>query len=329
MPNGLDGVLFFPVTPFASRGAVDLDVLGAHIRSGLAHGPGGVFVACGTGEFHALAPDEYADVVATAVKTVNGAVPVYAGAGGPLPTAVRLASAAAEARADGLLLMPPYLVDAPAAGLLAYVSAVAGATDLPVIVYQRGTMRFDPATAASVATLPTVAGFKDGTGDIDQFARIVLAARAAASSAVPGKELRFFNGLPTAEITAAAYRGIGVPLYSSAAFAFVPEVAIAFHRALVNGDVDAQQRLLSAFFYPFTQLRSTVPGYAVALVKAGVRLRGLDAGGVRPPLIDPSPSDIDALRAIIDAGLVVAAELKATGPEATEPEATQAETVTA
>lgn len=301
----LDGVLFFPVTPFGSGDVVNLDVLGEHVRRGLAHGPGGVFVACGTGEFHALAPDEYADVVGAAVKTVNGAVPVYAGAGGPLPTAVRLAAAARDAGADGLLLMPPYLVDAPAPGLLAYVSAVAGATDLPVIVYQRGTMRFGPATVGSVAVLPTVAGFKDGTGDIDQFARMVLAARAAA----PEKELQFFNGLPTAEVTAAAYRGIGVPLYSSAAFSFVPEVAVAFHRALASGNTAAQERLLSAFFHPFARLRSKVPGYAVSLVKAGVRIRGLEAGTVRAPLIDPSMSDIAELGAVIDSGLAAAAEL--------------------
>lgn len=302
----LDGVLFFPVTPFGSDGAVDLDALATHLRQGLAHGPGGVFVACGTGEFHALAPDEYADVVATAVKTVSGAVPVYAGAGGPLPTARRLAETARDAGADGLLLMPPYLVDAPAAGLFAYVAAVTGATDLPVIVYQRGTMRFDPATAASVAALPNVAGFKDGVGDIDQFARIVLAARSYVRAAAPEKQLQFFNGLPTAEVTAAAYRGIGVPLYSSAAFAFVPEVAVAFHRALVSGDAATQDRLLTAFYHPFAALRSKVPGYAVSLVKAGVRIRGLDAGTVRAPLIDPSPADIDALRAIIDAGLAAA-----------------------
>jgi 5-dehydro-4-deoxyglucarate dehydratase len=50
----LDGVLFFPVTPFTDSGEVDLTKLAAHVAKGVDAGPGGVFVACGTGEFHAL-----------------------------------------------------------------------------------------------------------------------------------------------------------------------------------------------------------------------------------------------------------------------------------
>ena len=54
-------------------------VLAEHLRRGLAAGPGGIFAACGTGEFHALAPEEYQEVVATAVKEADAPVPVFAG----------------------------------------------------------------------------------------------------------------------------------------------------------------------------------------------------------------------------------------------------------
>ena len=176
----LDGVLFFPVTPFAADGAVELGVLAEHLRRGLAAGPGGIFAACGTGEFHALAPEEYQEVVGTAVKEADRRVPVFAGCGGPLPTAIRLARLARDAGADGLLLMPPYLVAGPQAGLIAYTEAVAAATELPVIVYQRGSVVFDPASAVTVAALPTVVGFKDGLGDLDRLGQIVAAVGAAA-----------------------------------------------------------------------------------------------------------------------------------------------------
>jgi 5-dehydro-4-deoxyglucarate dehydratase len=295
----LDGVLFFPVTPFAADGAVELGVLAEHLRRGLAAGPGGIFAACGTGEFHALAPDEYQEVVATAVKVAEHSVPVFAGCGGPLPTAVRLARLARDAGADGLLLMPPYLVAGPPAGLIAYTESVAAATDLPVIVYQRGSVVFDPDSAVTVAGLPTVAGFKDGLGDLDRLGQIV----SAVAAAHPDKPFQFFNGMPTAEATVPAYRAIGVELYSSAAFCFAPEVSMAFYRAVTSGDVAAERRLLAEFFYPLSRLRAKVPGYAVSLVKAGVGLRGLDAGSVRPPLVDPSPEHLDELRAILVAGL--------------------------
>ncbi|WP_107415883.1 5-dehydro-4-deoxyglucarate dehydratase [Actinacidiphila paucisporea] len=301
----LDGVLFFPVTPFTAEDSVDLPILSEHVRRGVAAGAGGVFVACGTGEFHALEPREYADVVRTAVAAVGGRVPVFAGTGGPLPLARVFARAAADAGADGLLLMPPYLVQGPPAGLVAYVTRVTAATELPVIVYQRGGARFDVASALEVARLPRVVGFKDGLGDLDLLSRIVTAVRA--ETAASGKDFQFFNGMPTAEGTVPAYRGIGVDLYSSAVFCFAPEISLAFHRAVTSGDSKAVQRLLAGFFHPLIALRERTPGYAVALVKAAVRQGGLDVGGVRPPLTDPAPADLAELARIVEAGRAICA----------------------
>ncbi len=304
-----EGVLFFPVTPFTASGAVDTDVLAEHLRAGLDAGPGGVFAACGTGEFHALEPQEYARVVRTAVEVTAGRVPVYAGAGGPLPLALEFARAAREAGADGLLLLPPYLVQAPAAGLVRYVRAVAEGSGLPLIVYNRGNARFDTESAVEVATLPGVVGFKDGVGDLDRLSRIVVAVRSALAGG--DKPFQFFNGMPTAETTVPAYRGIGVELYSSAVFCFAPEISLAFHRAVSKGDEHLVERFLAEFFHPLVALREQVPGYAVSLVKAAVRQRGLDVGGVRPPLVDPSPEHLEELRRITDAGLALCAEVAA------------------
>ncbi len=301
----LEGVLFFPVTPFTDIGEVDLDALRRHVSAGVDAGPGGVFVACGTGEFHALDVEEYTAVVRTAVDAAAGRVPVYAGAGGALGAARRFARAAAGAGADGLLLMPPYLVESPADGLVAYTRAVAGETPLPVIVYNRANARFDEDSAVRVAQLPTVTGLKDGTGDLDLMARVVLAVRDALSGS--GKDFQFFNGMPTAEASQQAYRALGVELYSSASFAFAPDIALAFHRALEEGDHRRADALQRAFFHPLVRLRKRVPGYAVALVKAGVTLEGIKAGPVRPPLTSLGEQETEELAAIIAAGRAVLA----------------------
>lgn len=297
----LDGVLFFPVTPFDTGGDLAEDVLARHVTQGVEAGAGGVFAACGTGEFNALGIDEYERVVRVSVASAGGRVPVLSGAGGSLPFARECARRAADAGADGLLLLPPYLVSAPADGLVRYVREVAAATDLPIIVYQRANARFTPAAAAALTEIPTVVGFKDGLGDIDAMQRIVLAVREAA-----GREFTFFNGLPTAEMTVLAYRGIGVSLYSSAVFCFLPEVALAFHKAVTAGDEDLVTRLLGRFYRPLVELRDLVPGYAVSLIKAGVTLRGLDVGGVRPPLVDAAPEHVARLEKLIETGLEVA-----------------------
>ncbi|MFD6532775.1 5-dehydro-4-deoxyglucarate dehydratase [Streptomyces sp. NPDC060184] len=300
----LEGVLFFPVTPFAPDDSVDTAKLAEHVRSGVRAGAGGVFVACGTGEFHALGVEEFASAVRTAVEATGGQVPVFAGTGGSLPLARQYARAAEEAGADGLLLMPPYLVAGEPAGLVAYVRQVVAAGSLPVIVYQRGTARFDVPSALEVARMPQVVGLKDGTGDLSLLSRIVTAVRADAECG--GAGFQFFNGMPTAEGTVLAYRGIGVELYSSAVFCFAPEVALAFHRAVTSGDDATVQQLLGGFFHPLIALREKVPGYAVALVKAAVRQGGLDVGGVRPPLTDPTPEHLAELERIVARGRALA-----------------------
>jgi 5-dehydro-4-deoxyglucarate dehydratase len=294
-------VLFFPVTPFATDGSPDEERLAQHIEAGVTAGAGGVFVACGTGEFHALTPDELERATRVAVETTAGRVPVLAAAGGPTPVARDHAVRVARAGADGILLLPPYLVTAPQRGLVRYVEEVTAVTDLPVIFYQRGTARLTETTAAEIAALPKVVGLKDGLGDIERMHRIVRAVRALPNA----QDFQFFNGLPTAEMTAPAYRGIGVGLYSSAVFAFAPEIALAFHRALAEGDEALVSTLLDEFYGPLVELRDEVPGYAVALVKAGVTLRGLDVGGVRAPLLDLTPEHVARLSKLIDHGLEV------------------------
>jgi 5-dehydro-4-deoxyglucarate dehydratase len=273
------------------------------VRRGVDAGAGGVFVACGTGEFSALEQDEYAAVVRAAVEAVAGLVPVFAGAGGPVRTARRFADLAKDAGADGILLLPPYLTEASGRGLVGYVRE-ATREDLPTIVYNRANARFNEDSAVTVAGLPQVIGFKDGAGDLDLMARIVRAVRDEGND----PSFLFFNGMPTAEVTQRAYRAIGVPLYSSAAFAFAPRVALAYYDALERGDQETLAALERAFYHPLARLRAKGAGYAVSLIKAGVELAGYRAGGVRPPLTEVTPAHRQELGSILAAGLAAVPE---------------------
>ncbi|HEX5729590.1 5-dehydro-4-deoxyglucarate dehydratase [Microbacterium sp.] len=292
-----DGILFFPVTPFDPRGRVDLDLLREHVTSTMAHRPGGVFPACGTGEFHALSAAEVESVVRTTVDAVGGRVPVVAGTGGPLGHATDLARSAADAGADALLVLPPYLVGGPQAGLVAYVEAIAAASALPVVIYHRGTAQYSVDSVRRLAQNPKVVGFKDGHGDIGLAQQIV---RAVAESG--RDDFAFFNGLLTAELTQAGYRGIGIPLYSSAAFAMIPEVANAYYRAYADGDEPRRLEILDGFYLPLVRLRDETPGFGVSLIKAGLRLGGMPVGAVRAPLVDPTPAQEERLAEILANG---------------------------
>ncbi|WP_086769467.1 5-dehydro-4-deoxyglucarate dehydratase [Streptomyces bobili] len=297
------GPLFFPVTAYGPDGSLDLDTFRAHVRRGIDAGAAAVFACCGTGEFHALTPEEFETCVAAAVEETAGRVPVVAGAGYGTALAVRYARLAHAAGADGLLAMPPYLVIAGQEGLLRHYREVAAATPLPVIVYQRDNAVLTPETVVGLARTDGIIGLKDGLGDLDLMQRIVSAVRTDA----PGDFL-YFNGLPTAEQTQLAYAAIGVTLYSSAVFCFAPEIALAFHRALATGDESTTHRLLDGFYRPFVELRAQGRGYAVSLVKAGVRLRGLDVGEVRPPLHEPGEDHVKQLAQLIERGYALLEE---------------------
>ncbi|MGX9899960.1 5-dehydro-4-deoxyglucarate dehydratase [Arthrobacter sp. SA17] len=298
-----DGVLFFPVTPFTPEGVVDVAILKEHITSRLPFGPGGVFPACGTGEFHALSIEEVRTVVTAVVEAVAGQVPVVAGAGGPLGHALAAARAAEEAGADALLVLPPYLVTGPSAGLVAYIEAVADASSLPVIVYHRGNAQYTAASMTRLAANPKVIGFKDGLGDVGLAQEIVSAINATGRS-----DFALFNGLLTAELSQGAYRGLGIPLYSSAAFAMAPEIAKAYYDAYMSGDEVRRNALLEGFYAPLVRLRDQTPGFGVSLIKAGLRLGGLPVGSVRPPLVDPSEDQLLELKSILAKGYELAGQ---------------------
>lgn len=305
----LKGLLSFPLTPFTSDDKVDLAVFAEHVERQIAAAPSALFVACGTGEFTALSADEYRDVVATAVRVADGRLPVFAGCGGGPQAAREFAQTAAECGANGLLLLPPYLVTSTPAGLVEHVRYVASATALPITVYQRANAVLDTAAAVALLDIPTVVGIKDGRGDVDAMLRLVTAVRQ--SGHPRAQEFGFLNGLPTAEMSVQAYEAIGVESYSSAVLCFAPDIATAFYRAVRAGERAAVSRLLAEFYLPLVDLRDRVPGYAVALVKAGARLDGLEVGPVRPPLVDLSPEHLAELKAIIARGRAALAEMAA------------------
>ncbi len=288
-------VLFFPVTPFGEDGSLRADLLAAHVEQRLAWDPGAVFVACGTGEYPSLSVAEVRAAVDAATRAAGGRVPVIAGTGGPLGHAREVARAAADAGADGLLVLPPYLVRGTQAGILAYVETIAGATALPLIVYHRDNAQLTGASAERLFADPRVVGLKDGVGDL-----AIAQAHVRAAVRSGRHDVRLFNGLPTAEVTQAAFDAVGIRDYSSAVFAMAPDIATAYLRALRSGDEATRVALLDEFYLPFTELRDETPGFAVALVKAGVRLGGLAVGRVRPPLVDPTPEQESRLAALLE-----------------------------
>jgi 5-dehydro-4-deoxyglucarate dehydratase len=285
------GLLSFPVTHFSDDLEFDEGGYRKHVAWLSEYPVAGLFAAGGTGEGFSLTFEETDRVVRAAVDEVAGRVPVVAPATGSTLNAVAQAKAAEAAGADGLLLMPPYLTESSQAGLVEHVSQVCQATNLGVVVYSRANaVLLDEAVAAIADRNPTLIGFKDGVGNIEQMTR---------TYARVGDRLTYVGGLPTAETFALPLLQLGVSTYSSALFNFVPQWAIEFYDAVIAQDRDEVYRRLNEFVLPYLDIRDRTSGYAVSIVKAGLTVVGRPAGPVRPPLTDLLEDEVAELRDLI------------------------------
>jgi 5-dehydro-4-deoxyglucarate dehydratase len=287
------GLLSFPVTPF--NGDYEFDE--AQYRSNLDwlchYDVAGLFAAGGTGEFFSLTPAEVEKVVKIAVNETRGRVPVLAGVGYGTAIAKDMAIAAEQAGADGILLLPPYLVHSEQSGLTAHVEAVCASTKIGVIFYNRdNAVLSELALAQLCERCQNLVGYKDGIGDIELMTRM---------RSRLGDRLTYIGGLPTAEAFARPYLEMGVNTYSSAVFNFVPDFAVDFYSAVRRHDHESVQAGLSEFVLPLVAIRNRKKGYAVSIIKAGMKIVGRDSGPVRPPLIDLDSAELAELEKLVAA----------------------------
>jgi 5-dehydro-4-deoxyglucarate dehydratase len=137
---------------------------------------------------------------------------------------------------------------------------------------------------------PNLIGYKDGVGDIELMTRIYSRM---------GDRLTYIGGLPTAETFALPYLEMGVTTYSSAMFNFIPEFAARFYAAVRRRDRTAIYTGLREFVLPYIEIRNRKKGYAVSIVKAGMKVVGRDSGPVRAPLTDLTEAELRELAVLI------------------------------
>ena len=285
------GLLSFPITDFDADGNFVSKPYADRLEWLAPYGATALFVAGGTGEFFSLTPEDYTKVVKVAVETCRGKVPILAGAGGPTRTAIAYAQEAEKLGAHGVLLMPHYLTEASQDGLVAHIEAVCKSVKFGVVVYNRNVCRLDADSLLLLADrCPNLIGFKDGIGEIELMVTIRRKL---------GDRFTYLGGLPTAEVYASAYKALGVPVYSSAVFNFIPKTAIDFYEAVRTDDFATTNRLIDDFFLSYLAIRNRKQGYAVSIVKAGATLVGHTAGPVRPPLTDMTPQECEQLDVLI------------------------------
>jgi 4-hydroxy-tetrahydrodipicolinate synthase len=284
-PAGRDGrpfgtVLAAMVTPFTSAGDLDLDAIGALAVKLADEGHNGLVVNGTTGESPTTSDAEKAAVVRAVIDAVGDRITVVAGVG-TYDTAhsVRLAREAEKAGAHGTLVVTPYYSRPQQEGLLAHFSAVADATDLPVMLYDipaRSVVAIEPDTLLRLAEHPRITAVKDAKGDLY-----------AGSQVIANCDLAYYCGDDPLTLPWMSIGAVGV-------ISIISHVLGRHVRALVDaaevGDFARARVIHEALLPAHLAMSRTGGGAGLVFAKTALRLAGFEVGDPRLPQIPATHS---------------------------------------
>ena len=274
------------VTPFTDDNKVDFDQFGQLIEMQIAAGTDAICVCGTTGESATQSLEEHMETVEYCIKKVAGRVKVIAGAGSnDTAAALMLAQHAEAAGADALLMVTPYYNKATQAGLIAHYTAIADASDKPLILYNvpsRTGCNLLPATCAALADHPRIAAVKEASGNIGQIVEV---------AALAGDRLAIYSGNDDHIVPVLSMGGSGcISVLSNV----VPREAQALCRRFFAGDVAGAAALQCKLLPLVNALFSEVNPIPV---NAALAAMGFGKGGVRLPLTPMEESRRAALLA--------------------------------
>ncbi|MDT5222376.1 MAG: 4-hydroxy-tetrahydrodipicolinate synthase [Mycobacterium sp.] len=280
------------VTPFDADGALDTAAAARVATHLVEQGCDGLVLSGTTGESPTTTDDEKRELLRVVLEAVGDRARVIAGAG-TYDTAhsIKLAKACAAEGAHGLLVVTPYYSRPPQSGLKAHFTAVADATDLPVVLYDippRSVVPIDSDTLRALATHPNIVGVKDAKADLHSGGQII---------AETG--LVYYSGDDALNLPWLAVGAIGfISVISHLAAGQLRELLSAFG----SGDI-ATARKINVSVSPLCNAMGRLGG--VTLSKAGLRLQGIDTGNPRLPQVAATPEQLDALAADMRAASVL------------------------
>ena len=277
-------VLTAMVTPFTGDGALDVDGAQRLAEHLVDHGNDGIVVNGTTGESPTTSDEEKDRVLRAVLEAVGDRAHVVAGVGSnDTHHTVERARAAEKLGAHGLLVVTPYYNRPPQTGLAHHFTTVADATALPVMLYDipaRTGTAIETETLVRLAAHDRIVAVKDAKGDLDASAWVMART-----------DLAYYSGddkvtLPLLSVGAVGVVGVPTHLFGEQTRAMI--------RAYAGGDVAGALRLHRSLLPAFTGFFRT---QGVILTKAALRLAGLPAGPVRPPLVDATDAEVETLRA--------------------------------
>ena len=283
--NVFRGVATALVTPMTATG-VDYDALARLIDFQLESGVNALLAVGTTGESATLSAAERKEVIRFTVRRVDGRVPVLAGTGtNDTAHVLEYTRSACGDGADAVLVVTPYYNKATQGGLIAHYSAVADASEKPVILYNvpsRTGCNLLPDTCSVLADHPNIAAIKEACGNMSQVVEVF---------AKCGDRLDVYSGEDAINLPILAMGGAGtISVVSNVAPKETVELTKRFFAGDVAGAARMQCRLLPLIRALFSEV-NPIPA------KAAVSAMGFGQEHIRLPLTPMEPAHREVLLA--------------------------------
>ena len=273
------------VTPMHNDGSVDFEKLKELVDFQIENGTDAI-IACGTtGESATLTEAEHLAVIEAVIRHTDGRVPVIAGTGSnDTAFAVSMSKEAARLGADGLLSVTPYYNKTSQAGLIAHFTAIADASDCPIILYNvpsRTGTAFQSETYAVLAKHPNIVGIKEANANLSMMAKTI---------SLCGDEIDIYSGNDDEVLPCLSLGGVGViSVLSNVAPRVVHDMCYAYF----EGRIEEARRYQIDYVNLISALFSDVNPIPV---KEAMNLMGMQVGPCRLPLVPMSDSARENLK---------------------------------
>ncbi len=287
--NSLGAILTAMVTPFDAGGAVDEHAARGLMRHLVDHGSDGVVVVGTTGESATLDDAEKLSLFEAAVDELGGRATVVAGTGSnDTAHSVRLTAAAAARGVDAVLVVTPYYNKPNERGLRAHFEACAAAAgDVPVLLYNipgRSVINLEPDLLIELSRIDNVVGVKQANSDLDQARRLL-----------DESSLALYAGDDALLCPFAEMGGAGGILVSSH---IVGERMKEVYELARAGETERARAIDAELHDVYRTLFIAPPP---STVKAALRLLGIEAGGVRLPIVELDEAELADVRRMVEA----------------------------
>jgi 4-hydroxy-tetrahydrodipicolinate synthase len=287
-----EGIFPALTTKFDASGNLDLEKYRINLDAQLKAGIHGIVLGGTLGEASTLTEDEKSRLVRFSKEYVNGKIPVILNiAEGSTEMAVRRAKEAYSLGADGLMLLPPMRYKPDERELTAYLTAVARATELPVMIYNNPV---DYGTEVSLrvfeklATIAQIQAVKESTRDVTNVSRMLNAF---------GDRFRILCGVDTLAMEELVLGAHGWVAGLVCAF---PKETVAVYSLIQQGKIE-EARSIYRWFIPLLEL--DIHPKLVQYIKLAETMAGIGSEHVRPPRLALEGEELARITAIIQRGL--------------------------